>query len=166
MISPDHARLMARYNKWQNESLYGAADALSDEARRQDRGAFFGSIFDTFRHVLFADQLWMHRLAGLAKPDAPPVRGGVAIDNWRELRIARAAFDEVISDWARGITSDWLANDMTWFSISAAKEFTHPNWLLTTHFFNHQTHHRGQAHAMLTAAGAKPDDTDITLLPA
>ncbi|MEM1422133.1 MAG: DinB family protein, partial [Pseudomonadota bacterium] len=71
MISPDHVRTMARYNRWQNRSLYGAADSLPDEARREDRGAFFGSIFGTLNHLLWADQMWMRRFA---ETPAPAVR--------------------------------------------------------------------------------------------
>ena len=60
MITPDHARLMARYNEWQNRSLYGAADTLDDAARRLERGAFFRSIQDTLNHLLWGDSIWIH----------------------------------------------------------------------------------------------------------
>ena len=68
MISPAYVRLMAAYTTWQNESIYGAADGLSDAERRIDRGAFFGSIHATLNHVLWGDQLWLHRLAGTPAP--------------------------------------------------------------------------------------------------
>ena len=64
MISVEHARLMARYNSWQNQSLYTAADGLSDEARRQERGAFFGSIHGTLSHLFWSDRQWMSRFCG------------------------------------------------------------------------------------------------------
>ena len=47
MIGTGYVKRMARYNRWQNENLYFCADRLSDEARRQDRAAFFGSIHGT-----------------------------------------------------------------------------------------------------------------------
>lgn len=166
MISPDHVRLMARYNEWQNRSLYAAADALTDEARRLDRGAFFGSIFGTFNHLLWGDRTWMHRFAGTPKPEPGAERSRTPITDWAELRQARAVFDATIMDWAQETNANWLAGDLTWFSGAAGKELTRPRWILVGHLFNHQTHHRGQIHAMLTAAGARPDDTDLMLIDA
>ncbi len=64
MISTDHVRAMARYNKWMNDKIYGCAAQLSDEERKRDRGAFFKSIHATLNHILWGDQIWMHRLAG------------------------------------------------------------------------------------------------------
>ncbi|WP_342360502.1 DinB family protein [Terrarubrum flagellatum] len=164
MISVEHVRLMARYNEWQNRSLYGAADTLDDSARRLDRGAFFGSIFGTLNHLLLGDQIWMNRFAGTPKPVPGAQRFCTAIDNWDELRTARTAFDETISDWAQTLDPHWLEGDLAWFSGAANRELRRPRWVLVASFFNHQTHHRGQTHAMLTAAGAKPDDTDLMLL--
>ena len=68
MILSEYVRLMARYNSWQNGSLYRAADALSDAARREDRGAFFGSIHGTLSHILWGDRMWMNRFAGTERP--------------------------------------------------------------------------------------------------
>jgi uncharacterized damage-inducible protein DinB len=166
MISADHARLMARYNQWQNRSLYAAADMLDDAARRLDRGAFFGSIEDTLNHLLWGDTIWMSRFAGTPKPAPGEKRSQIAIADWDALKQARLAFDRTLVDWTAALDPDWLAHDLTWFSGAAGKEMTRPRWLLVAHMFNHQTHHRGQVHAMLTAAGAKPDDTDLMLLDA
>src|SRR5262245_63958924 len=69
MIDLGYVQCMARYNRWQNENLYGAADMLSDAERRRDRGAFFGSIHATLNHLLWADRIWMSRLAGTPSPD-------------------------------------------------------------------------------------------------
>ncbi|MBN9062595.1 MAG: damage-inducible protein DinB [Rhizobiales bacterium 65-9] len=164
MISVDYARLMARYNEWQNRSLYAAADMLTEEQRRLDRGAFFGSIFDTLNHLLWGDQVWMSRFARTPKPLVGPLRSRVAIDDWSDLKTARADFDAVIVGWASTLDPDWLTGDLKWFSGAAGREMVRPRWQLVAHLFNHQTHHRGQVHAMLTAAGAKPDDTDLMLL--
>ena len=165
MITPDYARTMARYAHWQNESVYGAADSLSDMERRRDRGAFFGSIHETLNHLLWGDQIWMHRFAGTPAPDAPTIpESTTQFGDWAELRRERTAFDKQISDWAAGLSDDWLSGTMTWFSMAANREISAPHGLLVTHMFNHQTHHRGQANAMLTAAGATPDDTDLMLL--
>jgi uncharacterized damage-inducible protein DinB len=72
--------------------------------------------------------------------------------------------DAEIEDWAERVDEAWLDADMTWFSGAAQREVSAPNRLLVTHFFNHQTHHRGQAHALITAAGEKTDDTDLFLV--
>lgn len=164
MIDKGFVTTMARYNRWQNQSLYGAAETLTDEARRQDRGAFFGSIHGTFCHLLWADQTWLSRFAGTPKPAVPGSESARMIAGWPELAAERQATDTLIEDWAAGLPADWLAGDLTWVSGISRRELTRPKALLVMHFFNHQTHHRGQAHAMLTAAGAKPDDTDLMLV--
>ncbi len=164
MISAEHARTMARYNAWQNRSLYAAAEFLSDEARREDRGAFFGSIHGTLSHLFWGDQQWMSRFAGTAPPKGSGRDSATAYDDWHELRRQRVDFDEVIFDWAGRLDPAWLAADFGWYSGLAKRNLSKPAWLLVTHFFNHQTHHRGQVHALLTAAGAKPEDTDLMLM--
>ncbi|MBT4426562.1 MAG: damage-inducible protein DinB, partial [Rhodospirillaceae bacterium] len=85
---------------------------------------------------------------------------------WEDLSAARTAFDETITSWAAEIDQKWLDGDLTWTSVANNRTFSKPMWQLVTHMFNHQTHHRGQVHAMLTAAGARPDDTDIPFMPA
>jgi uncharacterized damage-inducible protein DinB len=164
MITPDYVRLMARYNAWQNRSLYGAADTLDDAACRQDRGAFFGSIHATLNHLLWADRMWMSRFAGTARPAETIATAVDMIADWETLKMARAEFDTIIEDWAAGIDPDWLAGDLTWFSGAVNREISKPTAFVVAHFFNHQTHHRGQVHAMLTAAGAMPGDTDVFLI--
>jgi uncharacterized damage-inducible protein DinB len=166
MIDKSFVTTMARYNAWQNQSLYGAADTLTDAARRQDRGAFFGSIHATFCHLLWGDRMWLSRFAGTPKPSVPGSESARMIEPWGELAAERRATDALIGDWAAGLSPDWLAGDLTWVSGVSRRELTRPKTLLVAHFFNHQTHHRGQVHAMLTAAGAKPDDTDLMLLDA
>ena len=69
-----------------------------------------------------------------------------------------------ISSWAKRVTAPWLAEDLAWFSVSVNKEMRQQRSLLVMHFFNHQTHHRGQAHAMITAAGEQTGDTDLPLV--
>ena len=157
---------MARYNRWQNRSLYAAADTLSDVQRREDKGAFFGSLHTTLAHILWADRVWMSRFA-----DTPPVTPedaqgkGPAYQDWGALKSERAAFDETIQNWTGELTNDWLAADFTWTNTAGTVTATQPAWRLVTHFFNHQTHHRGQAHALLTAFGTQPEDTDLFLMP-
>jgi uncharacterized damage-inducible protein DinB len=157
---------MAGYNRWQNQNLYGAADRLTEQQRRQSRAAFWDSIHNTFNHLLWADQLWMSRFAGTPTPKAKSMKESIAQhEGWSDLKQARTSFDQTIIDWAAKLDADWLKGDLTWFSGAAGREVTKPKWLLVMHFFNHQTHHRGQVHCMLTQCGIKPGDTDLSLNP-
>jgi uncharacterized damage-inducible protein DinB len=165
MITPAYVRTMAAYNRWQNRNLYGAADALSDEKRKEPCGAFFGSIHGTLNHLLWGDQTWMSRLAGMPTPKAKSIKDSVAqYESWAELKAAREAFDEAIIGWAERSDAAALEGDLTWFSGAAGREITKPRALLIAHLFNHQTHHRGQVHCMLTQCGVRPADTDLPML--
>jgi uncharacterized damage-inducible protein DinB len=162
MITPRYVLTMADYNRWQNENLYGAADRLSDVQRKEERGAFFGSIHGTLNHLLWGDQLWMCRFAGTPKPKAPGIPESVAMfESWDDLKRERQAFDQVIIEWAERLDPSWLEGDLKWCSGATGRELTKPRWLLVAHLFNHQTHHRGQVHCMLTQAGVKPGGTDL-----
>ena len=91
MITSDYVRAMASYNRWQNESLYGAADTLTDAQRKEQRGAFFGSIHGTLNHLLWADQMWMSRFAGTPsrRASARP-NSTTECETWAELKAMRA----------------------------------------------------------------------------
>jgi uncharacterized damage-inducible protein DinB len=165
MIDAAYAQLMARYNRWQNENLYGVADRLADEERRRERGAFFGSIQKTLSHLLWADRMWMSRFSDMPRPPGS-LRDSVALyPDWDGLKRDRAPMDARIVDWSNALDDAWLGGDLIWYSAAAQREFIRPRWELVVHFFNHQTHHRGQVHAMLTQAGGKPGDTDLMLMP-
>jgi len=165
MIDSSYVQRLARYNRWQNENLYGVADALSDAERRRERGAFFGTIHGTLSHLLWADRIWMSRFAGTPRPAGGIPESVSLYGDWGELKRERAAFDGVIVDWADELNDDTVAGDLTWFSGAIKAEVSRPKWLLLTHMFNHQTHHRGQVHCMLTQAGGKPGDTDLFIMP-
>lgn len=164
MITPAYAQLMATYNRWQNQRIYATADTLPDEQRKLDQGAFFGSIHGTLNHLLWADQTWLHRFAGTPAPGPKRPRESTAMFEWSDLERERRAFDETIVGWTNALDDAWLAGDVTWFSGAVGRELSRPRWRIVSHFFNHQTHHRGQVHAMLTRLGAKPEDTDLMLM--
>jgi uncharacterized damage-inducible protein DinB len=165
MIGIAYVQRMAQYNRWQNENLYGAADRLGDAERRADRGAFFGSIHGTLSHLIWGDRLWLSRFDGRPSPPGGIPESPSLHPEWRSLKAARSALDGEIEHWASGLTADWLASDLTYFSQSANRDMSAPRWMFVTHFFNHQTHHRGQVHCLLTQAGAKPHDTDLVMMP-
>ncbi len=164
MITSAYVRTMAAYNAEMNRRLYAAAARLSDTDRRQPRGAFWGSIHGTLTHILWGDRQWMSRFDNWPKPAAPIAQSAAMIEDFAELHAAREEADAGISAWAAKVDEAWLGEDMTWFSGAANRQISAPKRLLVAHFFNHQTHHRGQAHAMLTAAGQQTGDTDLFLL--
>ncbi|MFN3447342.1 MAG: DinB family protein [Roseococcus sp.] len=161
MITPAYCRAMAAYNSEMNRRLYGSAARLEEAARRLDLGAFFASLHGTLCHILWADRVWMHRLAGWERPAQGIPDSPGMIGDWEALRAARAEDDARIEAWAEALSPDALAGELTWFSGAARREMTKPRWLCVAHMFNHQTHHRGQAHALLTRLGAAPGDTDL-----
>ncbi len=163
-VRPAFVRTMAAYNAEMNRRIFAAAARLSDAERRRPRGAFWGSIHGTLCHLLWGDQIWMSRFDGWPKPATTQKESAGLVEDFAELRRLRTDLDEKISAWAERLDEAWLAEDMVWFSQSAQKELRSPRAFLVTHFFNHQTHHRGQAHAMITAAGEQTGDTDLFLV--
>ena len=163
-IRPAFVRTMAAYNAEMNRRLYAAAGRISDDERRRPRGAFWSSIHGTLCHILWGDQAWMSRFDGWPKPAVIQKESAGMVEDFAELSRLRVEADGKISAWAARVDDAWLGEDMVWFSPSAQKEMRKPRSLAVAHFFNHQTHHRGQAHAMITAAGEKTGDTDLFLV--
>lgn len=166
LVTPDWCRMMARYNAWQNGGQIRIVRGLPEAELTRDRGAFWGSILGTLSHLVYADRIWLHRLAGLPKPDGTLKDSHRLVTGAGAWADARTATDAALSAWAESLAEQDLAGDLTWTSPAAGRVVTKPRDLLVTHLFNHQTHHRGQVHAMLTAAGARPDDTDLAFMPA
>jgi len=164
LVRPGFVRTMAAYNAEMNGRLYAAAARLSDAERRRDRGAFWGSLHCTFCHLLWGDRMWMSRFAGWAKLACGITESGALVAGFDELMGERFAADAAISAWAQGVSDEWLAADLVWFSAALGREVQKPRGLLVVHFFNHQTHHRGQAHALITAAGERTGDTDLFIV--
>jgi uncharacterized damage-inducible protein DinB len=161
LVTPDWVRLMAGYNAEMNRRIYAAAARMDDAGRRAPRGAFWGSIHATLNHLLWADRIWMHRFAGWPKPKVALPDSADLFDGFAELAAERVASDAALCDWAAALPADWLQGDLTWYSGAIQREVNRPKSVLLTHLFNHQTHHRGQVHAMLTQAGQATGDTDL-----
>jgi len=146
-------RRFARYNTLANERLYAACAALTDEERRRDRRGFFGSIHGTLNHILVGDRVWMARFEGGAAPstnlDAELYRG------FTELSAARAAEDQRIETYIAGMAVSDLEREIA-YENNEGRQFCDPVSLALPHFFNHQTHHRGQVHDMLSQIGPNP----------
>ena len=166
MIGPGYCRAMACYNAWQNGQLAGYLRELDDDEVARDRGAFFGSILGTLNHLYWGDLIWMSRFDGGPGPETPIERSARVFDGIAAWMVERDALDQRISRWMDGLDDADLEGEFTWLSSAAKREVTVPKGVAIVHFFNHQTHHRGQAHAMLTAAGSKAPVSDIVFMPA
>ena len=164
MLSAAYARTAATYNSVMNTRFYTAAAQLSDAERKLQRGAFWGSIHGTLSHLLWADRMWMSRFDDWVAPIQQLAESDGLFSDFEELRKAREDDDRRITAWAASLAEAWLVGDQTWFSGASQRELTLPRTLLVMHLFNHQTHHRGQVHAMLTACGLKVGDTDLPLV--
>ena len=147
----DHFAMFAGYNRWANERLYEAAAKLPDADYRADRGAFFGSLHATMNHLVVTDRIWMRRFTG-AGPEHTRLNE-IVHDNLPELAAARIVEDERIISYVDGLTESDIAAAFTYRRASDNSEHTQPLGPALAHLFNHQTHHRGQAHALLTIAG-------------
>lgn len=171
-------RFLARYNRWINGKLYEACDALTDEARKQDRGAFFGSLHRTLNHLVVADQVWLRRFAKcgadngmsftslgadvLDMPEAYTL-DMVLFEDWAGLKAKRGQLDAAIEQWAADMPEAYPQLTMR-YGNSKGVQREHAAWMAITHFFNHQTHHRGQATTLLTQAGGSVGVTDLIAL--
>lgn len=164
MIAVEYLQLMAAYNAEMNRRLYAAAGRLTDAARRQERGAFFGSIHATLSHLVWADRIWMSRFAAWAPPGGGIPGSTALFEDFTAMQQARVALDADITDWATTLDPAWLNGDLEWFSGATGRQQHQPKGVLVVHMFNHQTHHRGQIHAMLTAAGEQTGDTDLPFI--
>jgi len=167
-------RFLARYNRWFNERLYDACGQLPDAERRRDRGAFFRSVHGALNHILWADRLWLQRFAaqgwafpalaaGLLQVPEGAVHETVMHEDWEELRTARAELDAAIETWVRDMPPGFLLATMKYRNTKGVQR-EHPAWQAMTHFFNHQTHHRGQVTTLLSQAGVDVGLTDIIAL--
>lgn len=154
---------MARYNRWMNDKLFAGCRLIPDADRKRDMGAFFRSIHDTLNHILYGDAAWMTRFAG------EPLDAGLVRDtrreNFADLSDARRAMDARIVAWSDRLTPAWLEADFEYTSGVDGKTRVLPAWILVTHMFNHQTHHRGQVTTLMKQLGHDPGVTDLPWMP-
>jgi uncharacterized damage-inducible protein DinB len=146
-----HYETFAHYNAWANRRLYDAAAKLSDADYRADRGAFFKSMHGTLNHLLTADWVWMHRFTG--QGPSPTKLDAIQHERLTDLRAAREAEDRRIVAYVDGLSEQQLAGTIRYRRVSTPEEFEQALAPALAHFFNHQTHHRGQAHSILCSFG-------------
>lgn len=163
MITAAYCQTMATYNSWMNQRLYAVCTSITDEDRKRDQSAFFRSIHSTLNHILYGDTAFMLRFTG--KPDEVPEIGIDLHEDFEDLRQARAAMDQRIADWSATLNDGWLEQSLSYTSRVDGASRTVPQWVLVTHMFNHQTHHRGQITTLLTQMGLDVGSTDLPFMP-
>lgn len=173
MSTCSHIVLMASYNEWMNAKLYECAGKLSAQELAADRGVFFRSIIGTLNHIVVGDTTWLPRFAmhparhGSLDPvrqmPLPTSLDQIMFADLGALATHRRLLDQIIRHWAGELTEADLHHILHYKNlqgIAAKKRFSS----LVMHFFNHQTHHRGHATAMLHQAGQDVGVTDLLAL--
>lgn len=157
-----HFVMMAEYNAWANTRLYEIAKRLPDERYRQDVGVYFKSLHGTLNHILTADLIWMRRLTGSG--DHPNKLSAIVFDDLMSLSSARQREDRRIIDFVETLSDPRLEETLDYRMLDGTPKKQRRREILA-HLFNHQTHHRGQAHAVLTLLGmAEPDPLDMLIM--
>jgi uncharacterized damage-inducible protein DinB len=173
MDTTDHYHAMARYNTWMNRRLYDVAATLTDEERKRDLRTFFRSLHGTLNHLLLTDRAWLGRFTGdravsqsldaAGRPIAVRSLAQELYGDFDTLARERVKTDADIERWVATLDGGRLAASFA-YRTSAGVACEHPLWWAVSHFFNHQTHHRGQATTLLSQLGRDPGVTDLVAL--
>lgn len=168
-----HFELLAQYNQWMNEKVYASARRLSADALAEDRGAFFGSILGTLNHLVVADTIWLKRFAAhsssratlqqVADLPSPQSLDQILFEDFSALSDHRTWLDSQIIQWI-DVLRDGDLSDTLHYTNTKGVPFSKAFSFVLSHFFNHQTHHRGQVTTMLSQAGEDVGATDLLLL--
>jgi uncharacterized damage-inducible protein DinB len=159
IVMKSHFTMFAAYNAWANTQVYDAVARLPDEDYRLDRGAYFKSIHGTLNHILVADRIWMKRFTG--DGDAPSKLDTILYNDFSLLRVAREVEDERIIRWIEDLLPEAFAGRFTYTTMTDMRTVSQRIAPALAHFFNHQTHHRGQVHTMLTGLGEDAPALDL-----
>ena len=153
--------MLAAYNAWANQRLYEATAQIPDADYRADRGAFFGSLDGTLNHLLLGDRIWMHRFTG--EGSEPTELDAILFEDLADLRRARETEDARIVAYVDSLDEARLAGTIRYRSTRSPAEIEQRLAPLLLHFFNHQTHHRGQAHCLLTGVAGEAPSLDLLI---
>lgn len=169
----NHLRLMAQYNQWMNQSLYTVTAKLSEAKLQEDKQAFFGSIFGTLNHILVADIIWLKRFAkhpahhSSLEPirliESPKALNQIFAISFEQLQQQRLKLDEIIINWCDELTEKDLNYPLQYNRMNGEPNIKVLDSLMV-HFFNHQTHHRGQLTTLLSQEGLDIGVTDLLML--
>jgi uncharacterized damage-inducible protein DinB len=153
-----HFERMARYNRWANRRIYGAVAQLEPEEFVAPRSGFFPSIAKTLNHIIIADRVWMGRFVG--KLSDHKSLDETPYDDFAALTAAREAEDHRIIAFFKEVPQARLEGVFDYKNM-AGESKSSEMLAIAAHFFNHQTHHRGQAHAMLSSTRVAPPSIDL-----
>ena len=153
-----HFQQFAAYNAGANGRLYDQAGSLSDQAYRRPVGVFFQSLHGTLNHLLVTDRIWLARLTGAGS--LPGRLNAILFENFNELRATRAAEDARLAGHIESLSDDDFEATFEYRQLSGARHKQIRREALA-HLFNHQTHHRSQAHTCLSLIGADPLPLDL-----
>jgi uncharacterized damage-inducible protein DinB len=151
-------RRMAAYNRWANARLYEAVGKLSAEEFAAPRSGFFPSLLKTLNHILVGDTVWMGRLEDTGS--SIKSLDQILHTEFDALQAARSAMDNRIVAYVEAVAPARLEEDLVYRTVAGDPMRTNVTQVLA-HFFNHQTHHRGQAHAMLSSTTVAPPVMDL-----
>lgn len=154
-----HFAMMAAYNAWANRRIYRIAAELSDVDYRADRGAFFQSVHGTLNHLLVTDRIWMKRLTGHG--EAPDRLDAILFEALSDLGPAREAEDSRIIAYVDELAPSDLVRSIRYKAMTNPALVEQTLAPILSHIFNHQTHHRGQVHALLTGFGLDAPSLDL-----
>lgn len=153
-----HFSRMARYNRVANERLFAAVATLPKDEYEATRPAFFNSIRGTLNHILVGDRIWLTRFEGGVS--ASTNLDAILYEAFDDLRAARLAEDDRIDRMAADLTPEFLAGDIAYVN-NEGRDMVDPAVVAVAHFFNHETHHRGQVHDMLSQTSVPPPSLDM-----
>lgn len=158
-FATDHFRQFAQYNRWANRRLYKAAAELPEADYLKPRQSFFKSLHGTLNHILVADRIWLARFTG------HPNHGIKSLDqilyaDLIGLTVAREAEDAQLVAFTDGLNDADLRQMVTYTNMAGQSHTRRLDHLLP-HIFNHQTHHRGQAHDQLSQTNVAPPPLDL-----
>ncbi len=163
-------RLLATYNQTMNARLYLLAGELPAAVLKENKGAFFGSIQNTLNHLLVGDILWLNRyakhpaqfsaLAALDQFPIPSALDQLLFEDFAEQSAQRTKLDAIIVAFVEELSATDLTTNLHYHSTKGVP-FTRNFGSLLLHFFNHQTHHRGQTTTLFSQCGVDVGVTDF-----
>lgn len=157
-----HFEMMASYNAWANARLFRMAGALGDELYHKEVGAYFKNLHGTLNHLLVADRIWMHRLTGSGTQ--PTKLDAILFADLSSLHAARTEEDHRIIGFVHSLAEPAFEEVLEYRMLNGVSRRQRRREILA-HLFNHQTHHRGQAHAILTVLGVtEPEPLDLLIM--
>jgi uncharacterized damage-inducible protein DinB len=160
-MSIDNFKALANYNEWANRRIYAAALELPDDQYRRTTGVFFGSLHGTLNHLLLADRIWLRRLTG--EGEHPDRLDAILFEDRSELTRARIQEDMRLKRVVDGYGAADLGKAVS-YQTTSGKPYQQPLGDILLHLFNHQTHHRGHAHACYSIlTGTEPPSLDLLL---